>query len=113
MHEFIDDKGNKLVLTDLEVMLLYEMGFFSSLKNKRIRFNPRPFSNPLHKNSPVEVVDVKKDSVVDFYVEIVNKIDALIEELEKENETEEFDFLPDELMDLDQDIIVSTIKNQL
>jgi hypothetical protein len=83
MHEFIDDKGNRLVLTDAEVMILIEMGFFSYLKNKKIRFNPRPFSNPLHLNEE-KVVRPPEDTVVDLHLELVKKVDEIIDRHNRE-----------------------------
>ncbi len=70
----------------------FSLGFMSSLKDKNIRFNPWPFSKPKH-------LTIKKieetDSFVNLHLEIREKVDQLIAEMEKselepENAIEKF-----------------------
>lgn len=62
---------------------LFGMGFISFIKEHNIKFNLRPFSNPDHIASS-QIVDVRTDNLVDLHLEIAKKVDALIEESEKE-----------------------------
>ena len=91
----LDDKENKLAEAEIEIFFITEMGFFGDLKRKQIKFNSRalegkqirfnsgPFSNPLH--LPGTRVPLTKDNLVDLHLEIVKKIDALIERNERES----------------------------
>ena len=70
----------KLEISELELLILMEMGFFSSLRKKKIRFNLRPFSNPVHLQKKSEL---KKEKLVDLHLEIAKKVDELIERNER------------------------------
>ena len=72
----LDDKKNKLVLSELDIMLLTELGFFSSLKGAKMRFNPRPFSS--------KIAEMNNENFIDLHLEIAKKIDELIAKNEKE-----------------------------
>lgn len=88
MHHLDIDKENKLDISEIDLLLMIEMGFFSDLKRKKIRFNPRPFSNPAHlqKTTPA----IKKENLVDFHLEVVRQIDEIITRNEKELKMKEF-----------------------
>jgi hypothetical protein len=58
----------------------FSLGFMSSLKDKNIRFNPRPFSKP--KQPTIKKIN-KTDNFVDLHLEIREKVDQLIAEMEK------------------------------
>lgn len=75
-------KAIKPVKSKLNILLTTEMGIFSKLSKKKIKFNPRPFSEKKEANKT-------KKNLVDFHLEIVKKIDALITEHEKEAGFEE------------------------
>jgi len=77
-------KKIKLVGSELDIFLTTETGVFSWFDGKKIKFNPRPFSEKIK-------LDEKGENLVDFHVEIVKKIDALIKEREKETEPEKLD----------------------
>ena len=113
MHEFIDDKGNKLVLTDIEAMILYEMGFFSSLKNTKIRFNPRPFSNPLHLKEQTKTPTPIEENLIDLHIEIANKVDTLIAKHEKELLTSSFEPMTVKKQQLTLEDIVEIRKQEI
>ena len=72
-------KDNKKL--ELELILATELGLLSSLKNKNIRFNPRPFTNKK------EIIK-SKNNLVDFHLEITKKIDQIIAQHENENQEE-------------------------
>jgi len=78
-------EGNTLELSDLEFLLLVEMGFFNDLKKLKIRFNPKPSSTSLQllNDKPVE----KKEPFIDLHAEIVKKVDEIIEKHEREKQT--------------------------
>jgi len=59
--------------TELENFLKTEKQPHGWLKGKQIKFNPRPFSKP-------------KKNLVNFHLDTAKKIDALLEDLEKETE---------------------------
>ena len=81
MHHLDVDKENKLDISDMDLLLMMEMGFFSDLKRKNIRFNPRPFSDPMHlQTGPM----VRKENLVDLHLEIAKQIDEIIARNEKE-----------------------------
>ena len=46
---------NKRKVSDLELLLSIEMGFFSNLRKAKLKFNPRPDENPKHlKVEPID-----------------------------------------------------------
>ena len=55
---------------------------FSNLKNKNIRFNPRPWKNPEAETSSTNIEPVS-DTFVDLHMEVAKKVDALIAEMEE------------------------------
>jgi len=80
-------KDTKLVTPELDIFLTAETGIFSWFNWKRIKFNPRPFSKKEKRSN-------SEENLVDFHLEIVKKIDALIKEHEGEaSSTEELDFI--------------------
>ena len=89
----------------------FGLGALQSLKNKNIRFNLRPFSNPV--NLASETVEVSKEmSFVDLHLEVAQKVDALLAELEHEvQEPQEWEMAPKEELDLAQGKILSDIEN--
>ena len=69
---------------DLNTLLLLELGFFSDLKNKKMRFNPRPFSHPV----PIKPkkLDAKPEENIGLNLEITKKIDELLQSREKKSQ---------------------------
>jgi len=66
MHRLKNYEKYKLNSPQLN-LILTQMGFFSNLKRKNIRFNPKAFSK--RKN---------KENNVDFHIDVTNKIDDVI-----------------------------------
>ncbi|HDQ16427.1 MAG TPA: hypothetical protein ENN45_05155 [Bacteroidetes bacterium] len=64
------------------------MGIFSSLKRFDMHFNPRPWIINQKEISAETCKDDKKD-LVDFHIDIAQKVDALLEKLEQENNESE------------------------
>jgi len=83
------NKKIELVGSELEVFLTTGIGVFSWFKGKKIKFNPRPFSEK-------KKLDETEKNLVDFHLEMVKKIDTLIEEHEREKETV-FEEVPDSI----------------
>ena len=84
MHKNRDGKKS-IEERKLEVLLLTEMGFLSSLKRKQIRFNTKPFEKP----EPTITEETKtQDNIVDFHLEISRKIDEVIRQHEEETEAQ-------------------------
>jgi len=61
---------------------LFKMGLKNFLKEHNLRFNPRPFSN--QENITTPVVNLKADNLVDLHVQVAERVDALIAEMETE-----------------------------
>ena len=74
--------NNKLGEIELGLFLTNNLWLLESLKNKRVRFNPRPFKKPTR--TSIKEVGEKKDNLVDFHLEIVKKIDEIIEKNQRE-----------------------------
>ena len=107
------------------------MGLFSSLRGAKIRFNPRPWSNPQHlKVKPVKVARpviiedhdeikttmVKKQdkSFVDLHLEVAKKVDALIEQMEQDGRFDNRNEEPSEQdLDLTPDKTIANIDDLL
>jgi hypothetical protein len=89
LKEFIEDIVKK---EDIEIFFVTELGIFSSLKNKNIKFNLRPFARP-RKNSVNKNMDKNQINLIDLHLEIVKKVDKLIEEKERESTNEEVEFI--------------------
>ena len=68
----------KPVGPELDIFLTIEMWILSGLKGKNMMFNPRLFSDKKKQ-------DNKEENFVDFHVEMVKEIDALITAHEKKN----------------------------
>jgi hypothetical protein len=81
------DKVNKLELSEIELLLILEMGFISNINKMRKRVNSRPSFNQSQKIQ--KTPEVKKEKIVDLHLEIVKKVDELIEGNDKEIKTEE------------------------
>ncbi len=67
----LNNKKNKRIVSELDIFLVMELGVFSSLKGKKIRFNPKPDSS--------KTADVGDENQVEYHLEIVKEIDQLIE----------------------------------
>jgi hypothetical protein len=79
----LNEKEKKLGIIRLGI-LLTEMGFFSDLKKKKIRFNRRTGSNPWpHTIKRKEKNEIEENSV-DFRLETIKDVDKILEEHEKE-----------------------------
>ncbi len=63
-------------------------GLLSSLKNKNIRFNLTPWKNE-DTTITTTTVNVTNDTFVDLHMEVAKKVDALIAEMEGNEETED------------------------
>ncbi|MHA1868828.1 MAG: hypothetical protein ACTSXD_12365 [Candidatus Heimdallarchaeaceae archaeon] len=74
--------NNKLGEIELGLFLTNNLWLLESLKNKRVRFNPRPFKKPTR--TSIKKVGEEKDNLVDFHLEIVKKIDEIIEKNQRE-----------------------------
>ncbi len=70
-------KERTLGLSELDIVLSTNMGIFEWLASKEIKFNPRPFVQ----KEPHQFHNVNN---IEFYTDMIKKIDALIEENEKE-----------------------------
>jgi len=92
---------------------LFDLGVLKSLKGKNIRFNPRPFSNPLQEST--NTIKVEKDmSFVDLHLEVAQKVDALIAQLEQEQpKPEEWELTPQIDSDLAPGKILSSLDNKI
>ena len=77
-------KDGKIKLDNciIEAILAIEMGFLSSLKGKKIKFN----LNPLSKSKNLKE---NNENFVDFHLDITQKIDKVINENEKANNKQE------------------------
>jgi len=82
MHKLNINKKNKLDISDLDLLLITEMGFFGDLKKKKIKFNPKPFSKS--KDIEDKKTTPSNEKFVDLHLETVKKIDELIEQHKKE-----------------------------
>jgi hypothetical protein len=80
------DKLNKLGISEIELLLIMEMGFISNIKKK---VNRRPSSNQSRKLQ--KTAEVKKENFVDQHLEIVKKVDELIDGSNNEIKTEELE----------------------
>jgi len=70
-------KERTLGLSNLEILVSTNMGIFKWLENKEIKFNPRPF---VHKQTHY----FHHTKNIEFYADMVKKIDALIQESEQD-----------------------------
>ena len=73
-------------------VLLAELGFFTNIKAKKIKFNPRPGSKPERTQDvtlPVPITQEKRKKVqpefVDLHLDITEKIDEILKKHEQEN----------------------------
>jgi len=82
-------KENKLEFSKVSLLTLIEMGFFSDLKRKKIRFNPEPLKKPIYRPQNKHIT--KKENLVNLHLEIVKKVDKLIAKSEKEIEKVELE----------------------
>ncbi len=64
---------------------LLDKGFIGKIRDKNICFNPRPFSQT---NDNVTQMKNSGNDFVDFHLEVVEKVDQLIAEYEKEEKME-------------------------
>lgn len=84
MPNYKKDKEGKQVNSEIDIFLATELGILSSLKGKSIRFNPNPFKKPDRLSNDRD----KNLSFVDFHLDIVKKVDALLEDRENELKTD-------------------------
>ncbi|MEF8879975.1 MAG: hypothetical protein V5A64_06255 [Candidatus Thermoplasmatota archaeon] len=64
---------------------LLEKGFVGKLKNSNISFNLNPFSSENESEASTKMNDQSDE--MDFHLQIVEKVDRVIAEHEKENKT--------------------------
>jgi hypothetical protein len=64
-------------------IILSEMGFFTNLKKKKIKFNPKPFKETKEK------IQTTKPEIIDLHLEIIAKIDEVIKKHELQTTTKE------------------------
>jgi hypothetical protein len=83
------DRVNKLELSEIEFLMIMEMGFFSNIKKMKKKENPRFSSDQSQKVQ--KTPEIKKEKFVDQHLEIVRKVDELIEGNDKEIKTEEIE----------------------
>jgi len=84
-------------------------GVFGSLLDKKIRFNPHPHSNP--KPVSCEEFQVVEERFVDRHAEIAQMVDALIVANERELNTEELEFPPEERVDLNPQSVLLNLED--
>jgi len=79
-------KKDKQVISDLDLLLI-EMWFLSNLRNKKIKFNPKPILDFFHieTKQPTKV----NEKFVDLHFEIAKKVDALIAQYDSELQNNE------------------------
>ena len=87
------------------------MDFFRSLKDAKLKFNPRPFSNPLSVSS--EKFEVVEKNFVDLHAEIAKKVDELVISTNREPVFEEWDFTPEEKTSMNPERVVFTEVNNI
>ncbi len=81
----------------------------SSVKRKKINFNFLRFFNP--KTSTSKKIDTTSERFIELHSVVVKKVDAIIATNEKENFTEEVEFIPLEKNDLNTETVLPIIKN--
>ena len=81
MQDLKENNKKKQVGSELNIFLTTEMEILNLSSDKKIKFNPRPFSKKKQNKN--------KKNFIDFHLDIVKKVDALIAEREKEEKTEE------------------------
>lgn len=64
------------------------VGFFKNLKDALIKFNPRPFSNPIHLQNKIirlekQQLAFEHQNFVDKHAEVISKVDTLIAQMEQ------------------------------
>ena len=64
------------------------VGFLKNLKGAQIRFNPKPFSNPIHLQNKIirlekQQLAFEQQNFIDHHAEVVNKVDALIAQMQQ------------------------------
>ena len=98
----INYKKNKQIINDIDLILL-EMWFLSNLKNKNIRFTPKPILNFF--NVTNKQPSPREQKFVNLHFEIVKKVDALISKYESEFKTNK----PEMISTIHQDIPIFNI----
>jgi hypothetical protein len=92
----------------MEKRMLGGMGVIEFLKNHNIRFNPRPWSNPTEITT--KKIEVSETSFIDLHLEVASKVDALLAQLEQEeNEPRAWDTIPEEEIEVTRQKIMSHI----
>ena len=76
----LNNKKNKLIVSELDI-LLEEMGFFSNLKGKKIRFTLRP--SITHKTQSNNKAEIPDENLVDLHLQTAKKVDKLLKKHEK------------------------------
>ena len=92
----------------VEKKILNPLEVINSLKNRNIRFNPHPWSNPRHLVSR----KIEDSFVEDLHSEVVTKVDALLAEWEKEKQVNEEGFNSAE-KDFGPSRIIHSLKDTL
>jgi len=113
-----DRDVEKQDIYDIDLVMLIEMGIFSDLRNKNIRFNPKPFKDPKGNTFSLDFFNIiekikglknkqirfkgidftppkilkketqeKTNDFIDLHLEIVKKVDELINSNETETQT--------------------------
>ena len=67
------------------------LGLFSLLKNKRLRFNPTPWRDQTQPFN--ESIQFANENTFDPHNEVIRKVDALIALNQRENSSEEPEFV--------------------
>ena len=64
------------------------VGFLKNLKSAQIKFNPKPFSNPIHLQNKIirlekQQLAFEQQNFIDHHADVVSKVDALIAQMEQ------------------------------
>ena len=83
------------------------VGFFKNLKNALIKFNHRPFSNPIHLQNKIirlekQQLAFEQQNFIDKHTEVASKVDALIAQMEQIEQMQPLDtqVTPEDELDL-------------
>lgn len=64
------------------------VGLLKNLKEAQIKFNPRPFSNPIHLQNKIirlekQQLAFEHQNFIDHHTDVVSKVDALIAQMDQ------------------------------
>jgi site-specific DNA-adenine methylase len=87
--------------------------FLNNLKGSIIRFNPRPWSNP--RNFESKTLKDVDEKLVNFHVEVAQKVDTLLKHLKEQEHKPEVWRLPTSINDVDSspDEILNETHNNI